>query len=122
MNGTNIFVDTNICIYLLNGDEVIGDMLNNRNLFISIITEMELCTFQGYSAIEIIKTFLDSITIINIDEGIKESAIKIRTESKLKLPDSIIAASAITNDMPLITADKDFKKIIGLDLILFEHN
>lgn len=94
-------------------------MLDNRNLYISTITELELCTFQRYSSIEIIKTFLDSITKLNIDKCNKESAIKIRTESKLKLSDTIIAASAITNDMPMITADNKF---IGLDLILFEHN
>jgi predicted nucleic acid-binding protein len=36
----------------------------------------------------------------------------------MKLPDAIIAATALKNNMTLITADKDFKKAPKLDLVL----
>lgn len=38
----------------------------------------------------------------------------------IKLPDAIIAATAIKNRVPLLTADKGFRQIAELDLILLE--
>ena len=42
MNGSNIVVDTNILIYLLEGKRNVEQYLKNNYLFISVITEMEL--------------------------------------------------------------------------------
>jgi len=122
MNGTDLFIDTNICIYLLNGDIVLAELLQGQNLYISIITEMELYAYHGdnASAIQVLDNFLKSISVINIEEKVKINTIEIRKRSKLKLPDSIISASAISFGLPLITADKGFRKVNHLDLILFE--
>ena len=49
MNGTNIIADTNILIYLLKGDTRIAEQLEGRQLFISVITEMELLGMYGIS-------------------------------------------------------------------------
>ncbi|HEY8780965.1 MAG TPA: type II toxin-antitoxin system VapC family toxin [Mucilaginibacter sp.] len=124
MNGTDIFIDTNICIYLLNGDIVLAEILQGQSLYLSIITEMELYAYHGYnsSAIQVLNNFLQSVSIINIEEKVKINAIEIRKQAKLKLPDCIIAASAISYNLPLITADRGFKKVQHLDLILFENN
>jgi predicted nucleic acid-binding protein len=46
MSGTDIFIDTNICIYLLNGDVVLAELLQDQNIYISIITEMGLCAYH----------------------------------------------------------------------------
>jgi predicted nucleic acid-binding protein len=124
MNGTDIFIDTNICVYLLNGDVVLADMLQGQNLYISIITEMELLAYhaENASANQPLYNFLQAISIINIEEKVKITAVKIRRQSKLKLPDSIIAASALAYDLPLITADNGFKKVNHLDLVLYQNN
>lgn len=45
----------------------------------------------------------------------------IRKKYNVKLPDSIIVASAIYLDLPLITADADIKKIEELNLIFYER-
>ncbi len=42
MSGNKIFVDTNILIYLLNGDSDISKILDGKDLVISVITELEL--------------------------------------------------------------------------------
>ena len=42
MNGANYLLDTNIVLYLLEGDKVLADLLGNRAPFISYVTEMEL--------------------------------------------------------------------------------
>ena len=44
----------------------------------------------------------------------------MRNQYRLKLPDAIIAASAIVNNIVLITADKGFKKVAELQLIIIE--
>ena len=123
MNGTDVLVDTNICIYLLGGDANVAELLQGQRLSISIITEMELSAYHGNnpSSLRLLNTFLESVAIINIEEKIKLNVIELRKSLKLKLPDCIIAASAIAYNLPLITADKAFRKIESLDLILYEN-
>jgi predicted nucleic acid-binding protein len=58
--------------------------------------------------------------IIDINSGIKHKAIEIRKEARLKLPDAIIAATAMSMDLPLLTADKAFSKIADPRIILYE--
>ena len=42
MNGNNILLDTNIVLYLLNGEETLIPLLEEKNLFLSFITQLEL--------------------------------------------------------------------------------
>ena len=44
----------------------------------------------------------------------------MKQQLKMKLPDAIIAATAIKNNIPLVTADKDFKKISDLELLMMD--
>ena len=49
---------------------------------------------------------------------ITEKTIEIRKQAKIKLPDAIIAASALVNNAVLVTANvKDFKMIDGISII-----
>ncbi|RYE23392.1 MAG: type II toxin-antitoxin system VapC family toxin [Sphingobacteriaceae bacterium] len=122
MSGYDILIDTNICIYLLNGDGVLGDLLQDETIFISTITEIELYAFSGNDADSLIalNSFIKSVNIINFDETIKENTIIIKRASKLKLPDCMIAATAITNKMLFITSDKAFKFVKDLNLYLYD--
>ncbi len=42
MNGNKFLLDTNIIIYILNGDEIISNYLSQNLLYTSIICEIEL--------------------------------------------------------------------------------
>lgn len=42
MSGNKLFIDTNIALYLLNGDETLSTFLYGKELYISVITELEL--------------------------------------------------------------------------------
>ncbi len=53
-----------------------------------------------------------------IDYEIKRQTIAIRKQTKTKLPDAIIAASAYVHKLPLLTADKGFTKIPDIDIFL----
>jgi predicted nucleic acid-binding protein len=53
-------------------------------------------------------------------DTIKNIAISIRQKYAVKTPDAIIAATAKSFDLPLVTADRDFKKIDGVDIVLLD--
>lgn len=122
MNGNNILLDTNTVLYFLSGDQTVADFIQEKKLFISIITELELLSYKNLKTkeIKVITTFLKEIHIENISQKIKEESIKIRRSSNLKLPDCIIAATSISLQIPIFSADKDLKNIEGLDFILYE--
>lgn len=123
MNGAKLFLDTNIILYLLNGDETIADFLYQKQLYISVITELELLGYKGINKEEeaVVKEFVSQCKVVNINSKIKETTIDIRKNYGTKLPDSIIMASAIYLDLPLISADTDFKKVEELTLIGYER-
>lgn len=122
MNGNNILLDTNTVLYFLSGDQTVADFIQEKKLFISIITELELLSYKSLTTkeIKVITTFLKEIHIENISQKIKEESIKIRRSSNLKLPDCIIAATSISLQIPIFSADKDLKNIEGLDFIFYE--
>lgn len=113
MNGKEILVDTNIVIYLLNQNDTLEELLQGKHIYLSFITELELIGFRGITATEEkqIEALLHECSIINMNNSIKEKYIEVRKKYKLKLADSIIAATAIASGLPLITADKQFKSI-----------
>jgi len=110
VNQPLIVLDTNIALYYLGGRLMIP--LPSGLYHISIITEMELLSYASLSAAEEqqIRNFLAQLMIIDIDEPIKNMAIALRKEYRLKLPDAIISATAqsinallLTNDLKLST-------------------
>jgi predicted nucleic acid-binding protein len=88
--------------------------LPGENHFVSFITEMELFVFPSLTpaAEQDIRNFLKIVTIIPLNENIKQEAIRIRRYGKprLKLPDAIIAATALVLDATLVTNDSTMLK------------
>ncbi len=52
MSGSRIFVDTNILLYFLNGESEVVDMISDKDLYISFVTELELLSFPRLTAKE----------------------------------------------------------------------
>ena len=119
MNGTNFLADTNALIYLLNGNQCMSNYLQ-KNLYVSVISEMELLSYSGITPDEEmqIKSFLNDCNEVTLTNEIKDKTIEIRKKYKTKLPDAIIAASDIVKNIPLITAYKGFCQISNLTLEL----
>lgn len=122
MSGINLLVDTNILLYLLSGDQTVSALLDSKRLFVSFITEIELLTFKKLKQDErkIIKDLLDRCTIIGLSEEIKAKTIVIKLNYNLKIPDAIIAATSGYLNIPLISADAQFKRITNIDLIFYQ--
>lgn len=123
MNGIDFLADTNALIYLLAGNPCMKPYILKKMGF-SIISEMELLSFSGISPQEQnnIKAFLSECSELQLTKEVKEKTIEIRKHYKTKLPDAIIAATAIVNQIPLITADKVFEQIKELNLVLITPN
>jgi len=83
---------------------------------------MELLGYNGLNSEEKSKTelFLNECTVINIDQQIKERTITTRRQNPLKLPDAIIFATSSVLNIPLLTADQDFKSIEYGNIMLYE--
>jgi predicted nucleic acid-binding protein len=122
MSGSSILLDTNIILYYLRGDQTLTPLLEENRLYISIITEIELLGYNKFNTDELksVHSFIDYCRSVNISDDIKNIAIEMRRNEKLRLPDAIIFATSLALDIPFITADKDFEKVQRGELILYE--
>lgn len=120
-----ILCDTNILIeFYKNNTAIIQELrqIGSQNLTISIITRAELY----YGAIDKnelnrIQKHLDLLQNIPIDRTISEQFIQLMAQyslsHKLTIPDAIIVATALTNNISLYTLNlKNFRFIQGLKI------
>ncbi len=87
---------------------------------ISAITEIELLCWKSASEkdLEILQSFIDEAAVIELEQPIKYKTAEIRKKHNIKLPDAIIAATALVHELTIITRNaKDFEKIEGLKVI-----
>jgi predicted nucleic acid-binding protein len=124
-NGIDFFVDTNFLIYLLEEHPVALNIAKHSFRYgISVITEIELLGKKNITPNEeyAIRNLLNDCEIIDLSNDIKEIAISIRQKYSIKSFDAIIAATAKSLNMQLVTADKDFTKIKEIDVVLLDLN
>ena len=96
------------------------DKIVDAESIISFIAEIELQAWNppNQDDLEIYQFFISSSTVIGVDDNIIKETIRIRKLFKLKLPDALIAATAITNNMTLLADnDRDFKQVPELKYI-----
>ena len=122
MSGNAILLDTNIVLAILGGNKTLDEFIEGNIIYISFITELELLGFKNLSSQEekAISSFIGDFRVIDINPAIKQYTIRIRKANKLKLPDSIVAATALYLETPLLTADADFKAVKNLELIFYK--
>lgn len=122
MSGSNLLVDSNILIYLLNGDETIESILEDSTVFLSFINKIELLSFQNTTSRQqqIIEEIIHNTTVIQSNDYIIEEAILLRKKYKLKTPDAIVLATSIFLEMPLLTADVRLFKIKEVEIIQYK--
>ncbi len=109
-----IILDTNVVIYLQKA--VLVEQLPEANYAVSVITEMELLSFPNLTAVELewLQRFFADVTVLPLSEEVKVSAIAVRRDYRLKLPDAIIVATALTRNAVLLSNDQQLQSIKGL--------
>ena len=123
----NLLLDTNTIINFLKND---NDIYNLPSLFLqhncltSVIVKLELLKYPDITQEEeqSINEFLSLIPIIPISLPIENETIKISRSSSLKLPDAIIAATAIIYDAEIVTGDPHFQKCHYEKLKIWQNN
>jgi predicted nucleic acid-binding protein len=107
-------LDTNAIIYLVSGR--LASPLPEGRFSVSIITEIELLSYAGISDEEEqkIRDLLLLLERIQLVDTVRDETIRLRRKNRLKLPDAIIAASALMHDLILLTNDQGFSSIDGL--------
>jgi len=120
--GQGFLVDTNTVIDYIgeklpeNSLEFIDDLEIN----LSVVSRIELLVWRNVSdrQLQVIQDFIDASTVFGLDEEVILESIKIRKNYRLKLPDAIVAATAIVKKSTLLTRNiKDFERVANLNCI-----
>ncbi len=121
MSGDSLLMDTNIAIYHWNGDRTLESILQDKEIYISFITEIEISSkviSKDYGSL--IKQFLFYTNIVHSNDSICQNAIALRRKYSIKTPDAIVAATAMHLRFPLLTADKQLWKINEAEVIQYQ--
>lgn len=113
MNGIEWLLDTNMVIGLLKGHAAAMALAEQSGLVldkaaVSQITRMELLGYSKLTDLEEqeIRQFLAACQVHLLSEAIELQAIHLRRTGAMKLPDAIVAATAITGKLRLLTLDQ----------------
>lgn len=110
----DLLVDTDVCIDHLAG---IARLSGRRlKLGYSVITRAELRAGAGSPGeVESIRQLLRAMTEYPVDRQVADVAGRIRQEASIRLPDALIAATALVHGLTLHTRNvRDFKRVGGL--------
>jgi len=123
--GKTYLLDSNIIIYLLNGtlsaeDSPSVSKAMNSPANLSVITKIEILGWPALtgSRKEKMTTFIEDSNLHGLSEEVVEKSIELRRKTKIKLPDAIIAATALVYGHIILTRNtSDFAKINSLQVI-----
>lgn len=124
--GTTYLLDSNIAIYLLKGlltpanSPVIAQAAQSP-AYLSIISKMEILGWKAPTQKEEdeCRDFVNDAVVISLSDNIVDKTVEIRRQfSSIKLPDAIIASTAVVLGFTLLTRNvPDFSKVPGLTVV-----
>ena len=123
MSGERYLLDTNAVVALLRGDQPLQQRLHNADwIGISILSEIEFLAFPNISAQDrqALRQFAEIVDVIGLDHSsgaLIDTVVSLRRQYKLKLPDAIIAATAVEAGATLITEDAQLRKLSAVTSI-----
>jgi len=113
MSGIKYLLDTNFILGLLKATPEVLAIVMERDLLASscaysAVTRMELLGYPNITSDEerLISDRLSKFTYLSISPEVEDLAIALRRTRKLKLPDALIAATAIHHSLELLTLDQ----------------
>ena len=123
--GTRVLIDTNVVIDFQNGrlptasSQWLIAQVDAGHGYLSVINRIELLIRPGSAAEEAaLRQFIGSCTELPLDESTIQHTIRLRQQHRVKLPDAIIAATALAHGLPLLTRNvSDFQALSGLAVV-----
>lgn len=119
--GKNYLIDTNVLVDYVAGSlpkkaHDFVESVINEDFNVSVINRIEVLGHE--SATDELADFLDLATTHQLTQDVEKQTINLRKYKKIKLPDAIIAATALVQGLTLISRNiSDFKNIEGLKVI-----
>jgi predicted nucleic acid-binding protein len=109
----DLLIDTDVFIDHLRGSKALR--AGRHRLHYSVITRAEL--FAGNSGTDLSAQLLAPFREVAVDRAVAERAGRVAREFTVRLPDALIAATALEHGLALVTRNrKDFDRIRGLRL------
>lgn len=119
MSGLKYLLDTNFILGMLKGTPEVMAILATqkitaRECAYSAVTRMELLGFPGITMDEdsLIRAWLAKFAYLAIDVVVEDKAIELRRTRRVKLPDALIAATAIYHGLDLLTFDTGLQSLM----------
>lgn len=109
----DILVDTDLFVDHLRGAAELK--AGSHRLHYSVMTRAEL--FAGSSATAAVSQLLAPFRELPVDRAVAERAGRIRRHDGLRMPDAVLAATAVQHGLGLATRNRrDFQAVTGLRL------
>ena len=101
------------------GSTWLEQQLTQQTVAISVVTRIELLTkTEPASEYATMQAFVQSVAVLPLDEPTTQHTIRLRQQHRVKLPDAIIAATALAHNIPLLTRNvSDFQALAGLAVL-----
>jgi predicted nucleic acid-binding protein len=122
--GTEYLLDSNVIIGYLDNKIPASGMafvsgIVDRVPNVSVISKIEVLRFNAPPQIEmVLSAFFDNSKLLLLDEDVVKITISVCKQHRIKLPDAVIAATALSSGLTLLTRNiSDFKHIQGLALV-----
>jgi predicted nucleic acid-binding protein len=122
--GKEYLLDSNVIIGYLaaripsSGMEIMSALVDQIP-HISVISQIEVLRYNDTPENEaVLNAFITRSVIHSLSPAVVQHTIELCRHSKIKLPDAVIAATALTENFILVTHNiEDFKQISGLELL-----
>lgn len=121
-----VVIDTNIVIAYFAEDPAVVAALEQKiaegdRMLLPTIVKAETLSYPSIDGALLarMRRWFDEVTLIPLDGEIAERAADIRRATKLKLIDSIIAATATLYAASLVTRDEDFHRVPALEIVIW---
>jgi predicted nucleic acid-binding protein len=124
--GSRFLIDTNILIYVLT--QSLSDQLTEKmnkifqdSFIISVINKIEFLGWKEASPEEYQQAidFLSNAQVLTLDDPVIEKTIELKRLIKIKLPDAVIAATCLVNELGLLT--RNVKDFIGIKNLIISN-
>jgi len=115
MSEQAVVADTSALIHFMEGHLPAQKLLFGAEIHISVATEIELLTMSEIkrTAADVIHRTLSYCSIWDVGPAIKDHCVRLRSQYRMKLADALIAATAVSLGLPLVTSDKGFARMKG---------
>ena len=116
-----MLLDSNIIIYASKPDgTALRSFLDRIRRYVSVISYIESFGYQSLTVeerLQLVRIFRRT-RILPLTDTIAQQAVSLRQQRRMGLGDAIIAATAMTHNLALVTHNtEDFRWITGLELL-----